>query len=202
MVYLVRTTQALGVMVNSVCIKLAAAHQPLQLRAPRNKQLTDGIPYMLRNDRLVFSCQRPQFCYNLAPRLMRQARLPNDVPAHVLVPVAFSIMYAKWCCKWFCHTWIPYKALHGELLVSLDTQTAWLETLLCPLCVCCLTVLRLCSVVIVEHHHFKLFIRMVCGHASTYPCSCSAAMTSSSLQSASMCTMSSLKVGRAGWQRW
>ena len=63
MVYLVRTIQALGVMVNSVCEELAAAHQPLQLPAPRNKQLTDGIPYMLRNDRLVFSC------HNLATSL-------------------------------------------------------------------------------------------------------------------------------------
>ena len=154
MVYLVKTIQALGVMVNSVCMELAATHQPLQLRAARNKQLTDGIPYMLRNDRLVFSCQRPQFCYNLAPRLMQQARWPNEVPAHVLVTVAFSTMYAKWCCKWFCYTWMPYNVLRGELLVSLDSQTAWLETLFCPLCVCCLTVLRLCSVVIVEHPPF------------------------------------------------
>ena len=53
MVYLVRTIQALGVLVNSVCMELAAAHQPLQLRAARNKQLTDGIPHMLRNNRLV-----------------------------------------------------------------------------------------------------------------------------------------------------
>ncbi|KAL3144614.1 hypothetical protein ABBQ32_004336 [Trebouxia sp. C0010 RCD-2024] len=50
MVYLVRTIQALGVLVNSVCMELAAAHQPLQLRAARNKQLTDGIPHMLRNN--------------------------------------------------------------------------------------------------------------------------------------------------------
>ena len=51
-------------------------------------------------------------------------------------------------------------------------QTAWLES------VCCLTLLRLCNVVIVEHHHFIPFISMICGHASTYLCS--AAMTSSS----------------------
>ena len=129
MVYLVRTIQALRVLVNSVCMELAAAHQPLQLRADRNKQLTDGIPHMLRNNRFVLYCQRPQFGYKRAPRLMRQARWANEVPAHVLVSVAFSTMYAKWCCKWFCYTWIPYKVLHGELLVSLDTQSAWLEML-------------------------------------------------------------------------
>lgn len=50
MVYLVRTIQALGVLVNSVCMELAAAHQPSKPPTPRNKQLTDGIPYMLRND--------------------------------------------------------------------------------------------------------------------------------------------------------
>jgi hypothetical protein len=51
MVYLVRTIQALGVLVNSVCMELAAAHQPSKPPTPRNKQLIDGIPYMLRNDR-------------------------------------------------------------------------------------------------------------------------------------------------------
>ena len=56
MVYLVRTIQALGVLVNSVCMELAAAHQPFK-PATRNKQLTDGIPYMLRNDRSVLYCQ-------------------------------------------------------------------------------------------------------------------------------------------------
>ncbi len=56
MVYLVRTTQALGVLVNSVCMELAAAHQPFK-PAARNKQLTDGIPYMLRNDRSVLYCR-------------------------------------------------------------------------------------------------------------------------------------------------
>jgi len=56
MVYLVRTIQALGVLVNSVCMELAAAHQPFK-PAARNKQLTDGIPYMLRNNRSVLCCQ-------------------------------------------------------------------------------------------------------------------------------------------------
>ena len=99
MVYLVRTIQALGVLVTSVCMELAAAHQPLQLRAARDMQLTDGIPHMLRNNRLVVYCQRPQFGYNLAPRLIQQARWPNEVPAHVLVLVlvlvAFPTLYAK-----------------------------------------------------------------------------------------------------------
>ena len=57
MVCLVRTIQALGVLVNSVCVELAAAHQPFTSLAARNKQLTDGIPYMLRNDSLVLFCQ-------------------------------------------------------------------------------------------------------------------------------------------------
>ena len=114
MVYLVRTIQALGVLVDSVYMELAAAHQPLQLGAARNKQLTDSIPYMLRNDRLVLHCPRPQFGYNLAPRLMWQARWPHEVPAHMLVPVAFFTLYARCCCKWFCYTWIPYKYCVGN----------------------------------------------------------------------------------------
>lgn len=92
MVYLVRTIQALGVLVNSVCMEPAAAHQPLQLRAARNKQLIDGIPHMLRNNRLVLCCQRPQIGYKLAPRLMQQARWPNEVPACACVCCGLHIV--------------------------------------------------------------------------------------------------------------
>ena len=58
MVYLVRIVQALGVLVNSVCMELAAAHQHVKpwAASARKKQLTDGIPYMLRNDRSMLCC--------------------------------------------------------------------------------------------------------------------------------------------------
>lgn len=52
MVYLVKVVQALGVLVKSLCMELAAAHQLVKPQA-RNMQLTDGIPYRLRNDRSV-----------------------------------------------------------------------------------------------------------------------------------------------------
>lgn len=57
--YLVRVVQALGVLVNSVAVELAAADQPVESWAPsaRQTQLTDGIPYMLRNSRSVTGCQ-------------------------------------------------------------------------------------------------------------------------------------------------
>ena len=64
MVNLVKTIQALGVLVHSVCMELAGAHQHVQLWAAGNKQLTDGIPHMLRNDRLY--ARLSKFGYNLA----------------------------------------------------------------------------------------------------------------------------------------
>lgn len=58
MVYLVRVIQALGGLVNSVSVELAAADQPVKLQAASagKTQLTDGIPYMLRNSRSVVCC--------------------------------------------------------------------------------------------------------------------------------------------------
>ena len=49
--------------------------------------------------------------------------------------------------------------------------------------------------------HPLLSVGVMFRHASTCLCSCSATMTSGSLQDVSMCTMSPLKKGRAGWQR-
>ena len=68
------TWSGMGVLVNSVCMELAAAHQP-------SKHV------------LVLDCQ---IGHSLAAtwhqRLMQQARRPNEVPACML---AFSTMYAK-----------------------------------------------------------------------------------------------------------
>ena len=53
MLYLVRVVQALGVLVNSVAMELAAVDQPVKSGgvSARQSQLTDGIPWMLRNSR-------------------------------------------------------------------------------------------------------------------------------------------------------
>ena len=116
MVYLVRSIQALGVLVNSVCVELAAAYQPSKSPAARNKQLNDGIPYMLRNDRLVLYCQIGHnqaaalhcSCTALqlhcsAPHRRCDKQDGTEEPACVLLPIAFHNLCVRWCCKFLLH---------------------------------------------------------------------------------------------------